>query len=138
MKKKNIIFKLKYRANKKEKLRILNQKFITNNYRNCKIIYKNKKFNLNEYFDGIDKDYKDKYYISIKLIFNNKFIDTSYMFYECNSLISMSNISKGNNINIRSMNYMFYKCNSLSLLTGLPQWDISKVTDMSSMFEECR
>ena len=44
-----------------------------------------------------------------------------YMFNECDSLISLPDISKWNTSNISNMEFMFYSCNSL---ISLP--DISK------------
>ena len=45
----------------------------------------------------------------------------SYMFKECNSLISLPDISKWNTTNVTHMSAMFTGCKSLILLT-----DISK------------
>ena len=35
------------------------------------------------------------------------------MFYKCNSLISLPDISKWNTTNVNDMSWMFYGCNSL-------------------------
>ena len=35
------------------------------------------------------------------------------------------------------MRYMFYECNSLSSLPDISKWNTSNVTYMSDMFNEC-
>ena len=37
----------------------------------------------------------------------------SYMFYKCNSLISLPDLSKWNTENVKDMTAMFCECNSL-------------------------
>ena len=52
--------------------------------------------------------------ITIKLIEKTKIIDMSYMFHECESLLSIDNFSKWKTNNIINLSYMFYGCSSLS------------------------
>ena len=61
----------------------------------------------------------------------------SHMFYGCNSLISLPDISKWNTANVKNMSSIFYECNSLISLPDLSQWDASNVEDMSCMFYGC-
>ena len=40
-------------------------------------------------------------------------------------------------LNITNMSYMFYKCNSLISLPNLSKWNTENVKDMTAMFCEC-
>ena len=42
------------KVNNKKKIRIFGQDFVYNNIYKCKIIYKNKEYELNEYINNID------------------------------------------------------------------------------------
>ena len=83
----------KPQTNNKENLRIFGKYFFNNNKDKCKIIYRNKEYELKEFFDEIDKDYNNKDLIRFKLIGINDINDMSYMFHESISLISISFIS---------------------------------------------
>ena len=133
--KKDIIFKLIYNPNEKlgEKykiisglemqgfilndkdndLRIFGKEFVKHNKKNCKIIYNNKRYELKEYFKDIDKDYKNKEIIKLKLIINNGIINMSEMFYECYHLISISEyLKKKNNQNYTNNIFSTYNLDS--------------------------
>ena len=92
--KKNVIncFKAKYKLKEDngKKLKIMGKSFIRNNRNNFKIIYKNKIYELKEYFEDIDKNFNRKASIKIKLIFFNNIINFLDMFFNCDSLISLS------------------------------------------------
>lgn len=60
-----------------------------------------------------------------------KVTDTSYMYYNCSSLISVPQMDTSN---VTDMNNMFYKCSSL---TTVPLFNTSKVKNMSQMFWNC-
>ena len=220
---------------KNSKLRIFGKNFVNKNKGKCKIIYKNKQFELEEYLEDIDKNYNKKDLIKLKLKINNNFIDMSHMFdgcktllsifenfeeknqifnfesineinseyyslssslseqinnyttyshddfykennlfsltissihndntknedifpyssllpsinainiihlfNECNSLISLPDISKWNISNVKDMSYMFNGCKSLESLPDISQWKTSKVKDMSFIFNGCK
>ena len=74
---------LKYKPNEKneEKMKILDSRFIIKNINNCKIIYKNKKYELKEYFEKIENNYENKEIIKRKLYGINNISDMSRMFY---------------------------------------------------------
>ena len=74
----------------------------------------------------------------IKLIAIDKITDMSYMFFECKSLISLSDICKFDTSRVTDMSNMFNECESLKILPDISQWDTSRVTDMSLMFFGCR
>ena len=67
-------------------LRIFGKTFVNNNKVKCKIIYKNKKFELKEYLEDIDKNYNKKELIKLKIKINNNYIDMSHMFDGCKTL----------------------------------------------------
>ena len=48
----------------------------------------------------------------------------SYMFYHCDSLFSLLDISKWNTSKVTNMSYMFRYCESLSSLPDLSKWEI--------------
>ena len=61
----------------------------------------------------------------------------SYMFFNCESLSSLPDISKWNTINVTIMSYMFFNCELLSSLPDISKWNINNVTHMSYMFYGC-
>ena len=147
-KKEKYYFIAKYNSNEKykEKVKILDKEFIKNNKDKCKIIYKNKKYELKEYFEDIDINYNIKYPIKIKIIFIHNFIDMSYMFYKCDTLISLSDNNNKNlnnmysHIHINNLSFMFYGCKLLNSLPDISKWDTRGVNDMSDVryvFEGC-
>ena len=139
------IVKYKPEEKREKKLKILGKNFLAKNKNKCKIIYKNKNYELKEYFEDIDINYNNKDLIKFKIIFTNNNIDISYMFYNCDSLISVS-LSDYNEINkniiyfemyIMNMSYMFYGCKSLISIPDISSWNILNFSDMNLMFCEC-
>ena len=61
----------------------------------------------------------------------------NHLFYGCNSLKSLPDISKWNTSNVKYMKSMFWRCNSLISLPDLSKWNTSNVKDMFSMFYGC-
>ena len=122
---------------KKEKLRIFGSKFVKNNIDNCKIIYKNKEYDLCKYLDDIDDNYNYNDMITIKLKGSNNITDMSYMFSQCESLYSLPDISKWNISNVNNISYMFNGCKSLPLLPDISRWNTSNISDMSFIFNSC-
>ena len=126
---------LKYKIKKGDKkVKIFGKKF-SEKYKNiCKIIYGDKIYNLNEYFEINDSNIT---ILEIKLIKINKIEDTSYMFCGCHSLISIPYISNWNTNKIKNMSKMFYNCCSLISLPDISKFNTNNVTDMSLMFYNC-
>ena len=124
-----------YNINENEYLLILGYVFVEHNKNNCKIVYNNtehklcEKININEI--------KDKNILKIKLIGINDISDASFMFSQCNSLISLPDISKWNTINVTNMSNMFQECSSLCILPDISSWNTSSVGDMKYMFYGC-
>ena len=113
------LFKLKYQIKKEEKfLKIFGKSFVKRNKVNCLITYKNRYYELKEYFDNIDIDtdihYKTESSISIKLRIINNIFNASKMFEECNSLLDILIINnseiKSNKFNIINISGLFYGC----------------------------
>ena len=121
--------------NKDENLLILGYAFVEHNKNNCKIVYNNiehklyEKININEN--------KDKNLLKIKLIGMNTISDASFMFSQCNSLISLPDILNWNTINVTNMSNMFQECFSLCSLPDISSWNTSNVRDMKYMFYGC-
>ena len=77
---------------------------------------------------------KDGLY-EIKIKFNIKIKDCSYMFYGCSNLINID-LSSFDTSNVNNMSHMFDKCYNLTNL-DLSSFDTKNVTDMSFMFSVC-
>jgi len=93
-------------------IKIFDSEFVNTNKNNCKIIYKNKEYELMENFKfNIDNNIEEEKILEIKL--------------------------KGIN-SITNANRMFYKCEQLFSLPDIYNWDISNVIKMNDMFIECK
>ena len=124
--------------NNNEGVKILDENFIKINKDRAKILYKNKIHELKEYFEDIDENYNHKDLIKFKIIFIHNIIDMSYMFYDCYSLISLSDNNETNiKIYIIDSYCMFFRCNSLISFPDISKWNTSNVNNMSNMFYEC-
>ena len=62
---------------------------------------------------------------------------TSYMFYSCNNLTTISGLDTWDTGNIEDMHGMFKNCNKLTRIHSMRDWDLSNVRDTSYMFENC-
>ena len=128
-----IIYKPKNEGN----VRIFGANFVNNNKKKCKIIYKNKEFELKEYFNDINKKYNNKDEIKIKLKGINNITNMSHMFESCSTLSSLPDILKWDTSKVTSMSGMFSSCYNLFSLPDISKWDTSKVTSMGYMFSNC-
>ena len=99
--KKYIYIEIEYKPNEKNenKVRIFGTNFINNNKEKCLIIYNEIEYQLKEYFEEIDDNYNHKDQIIFKLKIISQIMDISYMFKECNTLFSFSDILFFNNDN---------------------------------------
>ena len=118
----------------KNKIRIFGKDFVGNNKNKCKIQYYDGCHTLREY---IELKNDEGNIIEIKLNGINDITDLSYMFADCDMLISLSDISKWNVEKVTDMSYMFYNCESLESLPDISKWNVDKVTNMSHMFSNC-
>ena len=90
--------------------KIFGKKFIRKNNK-LRIVINNKQMKIKEYLIT-------KGNIKIKKEVINSIIDMTYMFYKCESLISLPDISKWNNNNVTNLSYMLY-CKSLKSLPDI-------------------
>ena len=96
-------------------LRIFGKNFVKTNSNKCKIIYKNKIYQLKEFFNEIDINYKYKYkdIIKLKLFGVDNIIDMNRMFFGCYHLESVSEYSTRNKYQDNSYaSQNFYEYNS--------------------------
>ena len=121
--------------NKNEKLLIFGLGFVGKNENNCKIVYEDKVINLIEKIK-IEENY-NKNKLEVKLVGIKNIIDASFMFAQCNSLLSLPDISKWDTKNVINMCNMFQECSSLSCLPDISKWNTSNVKDMKYMFYGC-
>ena len=105
-----------------EKIRIFGEKFVENNRYKCKIIYKNEEYELVEFIDDIDNSYSNNELAKIKLKIIAEINDISYMFNECNSLISILDISNLNCFKIINMSQMFSRCELIKIIRILTRY----------------
>ena len=86
---------------------------------------------------NINKDDVKKGFLKVKLFSTNKITNISSMFHQCDSLISVHDISNLDTSKITSFNNLFDGCTSLLSLSGVSEWNTSKVKEMSHMFSNC-
>ena len=60
------------------------------------------------------------------------------MFYDCNSLNSLPDISKWNTSNVTDMSCMFFDCSSLNSLPDISIWNTKKLKEKTDMFYGCK
>ena len=143
--KENYYIKAIYNSNEyyEKKVKILGEEFVKNNKNKCKIVYKNNIYELKVYLEDIDKNYNHKDLVIIKIIFIHDIINLSYMFYNCNCLISLTDNIKTNvsihylQIYSTNLKFMFFRCSSLISLPDISKWDTSNVNYMAYMFFGC-
>ena len=125
---------IKYKIKKYQfEIKIFGKNFVENNRNICYIIYEGTKYELREYLEN------RTYYkiLEIKLIGINNIINASHMFYWCESLNLLPDISNWNTNNVTNMSFMFHGCKSLNSLPDISKWNTNNVTDMSGMFYGC-
>ena len=139
----NITYDLNEENIKSNKIKIFGEKFVENNKNNCKIIYKDKPYDLSVFFninknnDANENQFNENI-LSIKLKMDiNKITNLSNMFNQCIQLKSFSDISKINTINITDISNMFYGCSQLISLPDISKWNVSNVTNMEGLFQGC-
>ena len=121
-------------SDKENNIRIFGKEFVRNNKSNIKILYKGKNYELTEYF-SVPKNIK---VLDIKLVEIGTITNMSFMFYNCESLLTLPDISNLNTSCVTNMSFMFYNCKSLLMLPDISNWDISKVQSMNYMFYNCK
>ena len=130
--------KIKYFKKEEDEIRIFGSSFIINNKEKCKIIFKDKEYELKEYFEDIESNYDNINDIILILRLFDDITDFSYMFYKCNTLYSLNFSSELQFNNIKNMSNMFSGCNSLISLPDLSKLNIENVIDLSNLFSFCK
>ena len=100
------------------------------NQLNTQIFINNIKYKYEKSF----RPQKDGFH-EIKINFNIKIKDCSYMFYDCSNLSNLD-LSSFDTSNVNNMSHMFDKCYNLTNL-DLSSFDTKNVTNMSYMFSVC-
>ena len=116
-----------------ENIRLVGSQFYENNKDNCKLCIDFVVKDLMEFY--IAK--KNERLITTTLAISHKITDLSYMFSECSSLISITNLYHLNINNATNLSYMFFGCSSLTSLSDISEWKTNKVSDLSHMFHGC-
>ena len=154
---------IKYKTENKKKIRIFGDEFVKNNKNNCKFIFNDDEYELDSFLDLKDNTI-DNDLLEIKLKELNDITDLSYMFNDCSSLVSLSDVSIWNNRNIinlkclfnncflleklpdlsklntdnvEDISFAFNNCHSLKSLPDISQWNTNKVTNIENLFNEC-
>ena len=99
----NIIFELTYKNKNKDYTKILDKYFIERNRNRCSIIYNNCEFELKEYLENIDNKHKDTF--KLLLCLDRNINDLSYIFFKCDSLISIEYYQMDYHINEMNDNF---------------------------------
>ena len=60
------------------------------------------------------------------------------LFFGCESLVKLPNISKWNVGNVTNMNFLFKNCKALKEIPDISDWKISNVTNISFLFKNCK
>jgi len=105
---------IEYKIGKYKEIRIFGSIFVKNNEKICQIINKGKKYKLTENFKV--ENNKNEDILKIILINIKNITNISHMFDQCNSLISVNDISNINTSNITDISFIFSECKLLSYL----------------------
>ena len=160
-----IKYKLDKKVKKRKELEIFSNCFLSYNEKKCFIeingirkklccILDLKDIELDENSDSIEIKLKEVDTITnmSRMFYENSYLlslseDSNWdtinvtnmeqMFYGCPSLISLPCLSKWNTKNVENMFMMFAKCTSLEYLPDISKWDMGKVTQMAGMFSDC-
>ena len=120
----------------KLKIRLFGKEFIEKNKNNCSLIINGEFEELKEEYQIPDKNTKLN---AILLKENDNMTDMSYMFYDCENLLSISDESKWKTDIVVDLSYMFYNCVSLETLPkDLENLDTSSVKNMTYMLSGCK
>lgn len=92
---------------------------------------------FNEIIYKLIEEREDQDIIDLNDIDTSKLKDMRLIFFN-NKEIEKIDISYWNVSNVTTMSGMFWNCENLKYVGNLSSWDVSKVTDMDSMFEYCK
>ena len=129
-----IIYKIE---NKKNKVKLFGELFVKNNFNKSYIIINNKIINLCEFYEYEENAISESK-LDVILIEKENIINMSYMFYDCEDLISVPEIEELSTEKVIDMSYMFYNCKSLLKLPDILKWNISNVKSMNNIYYNIR
>ena len=103
---------------------------------------------ISKWFEISNKNIENNFFILKYKNFSIKFnpniddnikkdLNLSYVFYNCESLETLPNISKWNIDNAISLKGMFYNCESLKSIPDISKWNTSNVIEMNEIFFGC-
>ena len=121
-----------------QNVRIFGEKFVENNSDKCKLVINDNEKNLCSEISIDDNLKLEGDDLKIKLILKGDIIDMSYMFCDCDTLLSIFNFSELDTSKVTKMNYMFSGCKLLLALPDISNWDTTNVTTINSMFCGCK
>ena len=124
-----------YSINNYNYINIFGSQFVKNNKSICKMIIDNNEYEITEQYN-VNNYNNNKLQIKLKGI--NNVTNMSHMFYECQSLLSLPDISKWNINNAVNIHCMFKGCKSLLSLPDISKWNTNNVINMNSMFDGCK
>ena len=128
---------IKYKDNPNEKdIMLIGKNFINNNRKNIELYFNGNKLDILLKYNKNNYKLKNIFEVKIKII--NPLTNMSYMFYDCSSIISISDLHKIDTSQVTDMSYAFGGCSSLESLQDISRWDTSNVTSMKFMFGECK
>ena len=123
-----IIYKI-IKNNKNYQIKLFGDLFVQNNKNNCSLIINGKKQDLCEYYK-LDQNSDDSRLI-IKLIEKNVITNMSHMFMDCQSLLSIPDLSKWNIKNVTNISHMFSLCSNLDTIPDISKWNTINIKNMS-------
>ena len=129
----NIIYKI---SNQTTKIKIFGKQFVENNINNCLIVVENKVNYLTEFYN-LKNSINNKELV-VQLYEINQIDNLSYLFDDCNDLISLPDISRWNTLNIKDMSYLFSNCISLNCLDDISKWNTKNIINMAYMFNNLK
>ena len=125
----SVTFELEYKGKIGSQIKLFGSNFVEKNKDKCKIIYNEKEYDLILYFK-LDNNYNHNGHLKIRLIINNNITDISGMFFECNELLSITDLPV-DNFNISDINKSFDGNNSNN---SREKADNSNIIDTSETF----
>ena len=128
---------IKYNIGEEKEITIFGNEFVNNNNKICKIIINGKEEKLSSSFNIENINLNGNNILEITLVGICHITNMSCMFSYCDSLLSLSDISKLDTSKVTQMNNLFCNCESLLSLPDISKWDISNVTDISGLFSGC-
>lgn len=119
-------------------IQIFSTDFVKENLSNYSLIIDNEKVPFTPYYKYSPlKEYNKKTF-QVILIPEKLITDMNSMFYDCSSLVSISDGSLWDTSNVTTMRSLFNGCKSLVSLDSISKWDTSNVTNMDAMFYGCQ